>query len=190
MNAADKTATATIGNPLITTPASHGADMWLWSVVLITIALFCMLLPMLIAIGPEDTDWLHLSLPPSPSNGHWLGTDAIGRDVLIRACYGGRLSLLIGLAASLIALVVGTAYGVLAGYCGGFVESAMMISTTDHNHVSQPRDAVAAISGLAMVAVAVLSAAFMRHDHATTGGSDNLLKVGNDLRDRACSGAT
>ncbi len=90
------------------------------------IALLCVSLPMLIAIGPEDTDWLHLSLAPSLSNGHWLGTDAIGRDVLIRACYGGRLSLLIGFAASLIALIVGTAYGVLAGYCSGFVESAMM----------------------------------------------------------------
>jgi oligopeptide transport system permease protein len=125
MTSTTKPAVIIIETPLDLRPA-HGRAVWLWSSVLVTIAALCVLLPMLIAIGPEDTDWLHLSLAPSLSNGHWLGTDAIGRDVLVRACYGGRLSLLIGLAASLIALILGTAYGVLAGYCGGFVESAMM----------------------------------------------------------------
>lgn len=97
-----------------------------WLILLASLATACIVLPMLISIGPEDTDWQQLSMAPNGTNGHWLGTDAIGRDVLIRACYGGRLSLLIGLAASLVALLIGTTYGVFAGYSGGFIESAMM----------------------------------------------------------------
>ena len=126
MNPADETLSAVIESPSISVSAKYGSELRMWLGVLAAIAALCVLLPMFSAIGPEDTDWQNLSVAPDLANGHWLGTDAIGRDVLIRACYGGRLSLLIGFAASLIALIVGTAYGVLAGYCGGLIESAMM----------------------------------------------------------------
>ncbi len=57
---------------------------------------------------------------------HWFGTDDIGRDLFIRTLYGGRISLLIGLAATLVSLVVGIAWGATAGYLGGRVDQFMM----------------------------------------------------------------
>lgn len=94
--------------------------------VLGALALLCVVGPWLSAYGVDDTDWENLSVAPGLSHGHWLGTDAIGRDVFVRLCIGGRLSLLIGLLASLVALVIGMAYGVLAGYAGGVVDRVLM----------------------------------------------------------------
>lgn len=56
----------------------------------------------------------------------WLGTDKLGRDVLIRCLAGGGVSIGVGLAAATISVVIGTLYGALAGYLGGRVDSAMM----------------------------------------------------------------
>ncbi len=69
-------------------------------------------------------DWEALSEPPSWQ--HWLGTDAIGRDVLARSLMGLRMSLLIGVSATLVALLVGLAYGAWAGLVGGRSERLMM----------------------------------------------------------------
>ncbi|MBL0921427.1 MAG: ABC transporter permease [Phycisphaerales bacterium] len=57
---------------------------------------------------------------------HPLGTDALGRDVLTRLLLGGAVSLGIGLSAALISVVIGTAYGMIAGYAGGRVDAVMM----------------------------------------------------------------
>lgn len=57
---------------------------------------------------------------------HALGTDQLGRDVLTRLLLGGAVSLGIGLAAAAISVVIGTAYGMIAGYAGGRVDAAMM----------------------------------------------------------------
>jgi ABC-type dipeptide/oligopeptide/nickel transport system permease subunit len=57
--------------------------------------------------------------PVGPSAAHWLGTDTVYRDQLARLVYGARLSLLIGVAATAISLLIGTATGVLAGYWQG-----------------------------------------------------------------------
>jgi len=70
------------------------------------------------------SDWESLSEPPSCQ--HWLGTDAIGRDVLARSLMGLRMSLLIGVSATLVALLVGLAYGAWAGLIGGRSERLMM----------------------------------------------------------------
>ena len=59
-------------------------------------------------------------------NGHLLGTDALGRDLLARAFMGLRVSLAIGLVATLVSLVIGVAWGAVAGYVGGRVDEAMM----------------------------------------------------------------
>jgi oligopeptide transport system permease protein len=62
----------------------------------------------------------------APNAQHWLGTDTLGRDLLARILYGGRISLMVGLVASFVALVIGVGYGAIAGYVGGKLDSVMM----------------------------------------------------------------
>ncbi len=66
-----------------------------------------------------------LKLQP-PSGQHVFGTDVIGRDILARTIYGGQISLLIGVSAALMAVMVGTLVGVVAAYYGGWVDSLLM----------------------------------------------------------------
>jgi oligopeptide transport system permease protein len=61
-----------------------------------------------------------------PSHAHWLGSDALGRDLLARVCEGGRVSLLVAVGATALALAVGLAWGALAGWVGGRVDSFLM----------------------------------------------------------------
>lgn len=70
-----------------------------------------------------DGEW---GMPPALSGAHWFGTDSLGRDVLVRSLEGGRISLAVALAATLVSLVLGIAYGALAGYVGGRVDALMM----------------------------------------------------------------
>jgi oligopeptide transport system permease protein len=64
--------------------------------------------------------------PHGPSWSHWFGTDALGRDLMVRVMEGGRIALLVGLVASLVATVIGVAYGAISGYAGGAVDGVMM----------------------------------------------------------------
>lgn len=61
-----------------------------------------------------------------PSAAHWLGTDTLGRDLLVRLLYGGRISLGVGLCATFVALTIGVVYGAVAGYVGGKADAVMM----------------------------------------------------------------
>jgi oligopeptide transport system permease protein len=61
-----------------------------------------------------------------PSKEHWMGTDALGRDVATRVLYGGRVSLLVGLVATSVAVVIGVTYGLISGLVGGRLDAAMM----------------------------------------------------------------
>lgn len=61
-----------------------------------------------------------------PSWQHWMGTDLNGRDLFYRVLLGLRISLVVGLAGAAISLVIGTLYGMIAGYCGGRVDMVMM----------------------------------------------------------------
>jgi peptide/nickel transport system permease protein len=72
----------------------------------------------------EQIDLLAASEPPSVA--HPLGTDDLGRDLLARLLWGGRVSLLVGLSGALAAAVLGTALGMVAGYRGGRVDAALM----------------------------------------------------------------
>ncbi|HZD41059.1 MAG TPA: ABC transporter permease [Terriglobales bacterium] len=62
----------------------------------------------------------------SPSWAHWMGTDNLGRDLLTRVLYGARVSITVGLGTALIALVIGTSYGLVAGFKGGGLDRLMM----------------------------------------------------------------
>jgi len=82
--------------------------------------------PMGLAYDYAQTD-LELGLsPPSWANGHYLGTDILGRDLLARLLQGGRLSLLVALVATAISTTIGVIYGALSGYVGGRVDDVMM----------------------------------------------------------------
>ena len=81
---------------------------------------------------PDITDSTVFLIPPAWQAGgtsaHWLGTDAIGRDILSRLMHGSRLSLTIGIAVVAVSVLVGTALGLLAGYFRGIFEIAVMRS--------------------------------------------------------------
>lgn len=94
--------------------------------VLLLITLFVIFAPMLAQFTYDDTDWAMMSSPPDTTSGHWFGTDSSGRDILVRVAIGGRISLMVGVASALIAVIVGTLYGSVAGYLGGKTDSVMM----------------------------------------------------------------
>ncbi|MFN2332964.1 MAG: ABC transporter permease subunit [Wenzhouxiangellaceae bacterium] len=96
-------------------------------------AITLLLIIVLVTIGPllnpwdhEIPDWDHYSTPPSLDTGHLMGTDALGRDLFERVMVGGRISLLIGVIATLVSLLIGVSYGAVAGYLGGRVDNWMM----------------------------------------------------------------
>jgi oligopeptide transport system permease protein len=66
--------------------------------------------------------------PVPPNHTHWLGTDPLGRDLLARLLYGGRISLMVGLCATAVSLVIGVTYGAISGFVGGKTDMALMRS--------------------------------------------------------------
>lgn len=90
-------------------------------VAFIVVALFA---PLLSPYQPDAIDYLALLQPPSAE--HWLGTDDLGRDVLSRLIYGTRLSLSVGFAAVLLAVLVGVPIGLFTGYVGGLADEVVM----------------------------------------------------------------
>ena len=92
--------------------------------VLTILVLFAIFAPLLTSYKIDDIDLYSISVQPSAE--HILGTDEIGRDVFARLIYGGRVSLGVGVFATLIQVFIGTAMGALAGYYGGIVDSIIM----------------------------------------------------------------
>jgi oligopeptide transport system permease protein len=86
--------------------------------------LACTLGPLLSPYGPNDQD---LALKATaPSTVHWLGTDPLGRDLATRVLHGGRISLLVGAVATLVATVIGVGYGLIAGLAGRGLDAFLM----------------------------------------------------------------
>ena len=80
-------------------------------------------------LSPHPLDeiyWDYIASPPDWQAGFYFGTDANGRDLLVRTLYGGRVSLMVGLVATGVSLVIGVSYGAVAGYFGGRIDQLMM----------------------------------------------------------------
>jgi peptide/nickel transport system permease protein len=92
--------------------------------VLTLLVLGAIVIPIVTNYDPGKTHMLDKYL--SPSLEHPMGTDGLGRDLLVRAMDGGRISLLIGLSAMLLAVIFGTLVGALAGFYGGMVDNILM----------------------------------------------------------------
>ena len=94
------------------------------AVALAILSLAAALAPWLAPYSYEEQNLALRAVPPRP--GHWLGTDALGRDQLTRLLYGGRVSLMVGIVATVVALVIGVTYGAISGYSGGKLDALMM----------------------------------------------------------------
>jgi oligopeptide transport system permease protein len=92
--------------------------------VLLIIVTLALLAPF---IAPHSYSYQNLDLGAvSPNSTFWLGTDTLGRDLFSRILYGARVSLMVGFIATLVALIIGVSWGIIAGYFGGKIDSIMM----------------------------------------------------------------
>lgn len=120
------------GAPLTTT--SYHQDVWrrlkknklamLGLYIILFIVLIAIIGPWLSSLSYSDQNLNATNRPPSAE--HLFGTDNLGRDLFIRVLYGARISLSIGIVASLINLTIGVVYGGIAGYFSGRVDRVMM----------------------------------------------------------------
>lgn len=93
-------------------------------ILLVILTVLAIGAPWIAPHGQNEIDLFNIKAPPGRA--HFLGTDALGRDVLSRLLYGGRMSLAIGVAAALICSAVGILFGSIAGYYGGLVDGTIM----------------------------------------------------------------
>ncbi|MCC6415274.1 MAG: ABC transporter permease subunit [Opitutaceae bacterium] len=116
----------------------HGTSLWrdAWhrlaknklalfgGVTIVVLGLACVVGPLLSSYSYEQ---INLALGASaPGAQHWLGTDTLGRDQLVRILVGGRISIGVGLCATFVALTIGVVYGAVSGFFGGKVDACMM----------------------------------------------------------------
>ncbi|HVJ33205.1 MAG TPA: ABC transporter permease subunit [Terriglobia bacterium] len=94
--------------------------------VLALIVIGCFLGPQLFGYAPDDTDFDAMNAPIDLTSAHLLGTDDLGRDMLLRLMSGGQVSLIIGLVATIVAVAIGVLYGSIAGFFGGAVDQVLM----------------------------------------------------------------
>ena len=105
-------------------------------VILATILLMAIFAPLLSPYAFDYIDYSVVSCSPdwwpdssvtcNAGGAHWFGTDSVGRDLFIRVLYGARVSLAVGLIATLVSLVIGVGYGAIAGFIGGRADEIMM----------------------------------------------------------------
>ncbi len=94
------------------------------AVVLTTVVLLAVFAPLVAQRSPTDVDLN--AFREAPSALHWFGTDASGRDVFARVIYASRVSLLVGVAATLVSVTIGTLLGAIAGMARGFSDRVIM----------------------------------------------------------------
>lgn len=93
-------------------------------VIILLVFLLAMLAPLIAPYDPNDINVKAILLGPSLQ--HWMGTDGLGRDVLSRMLYGGRISLLVGLVAVGISTAIGIILGAISGFYRGWVDTVIM----------------------------------------------------------------
>jgi oligopeptide transport system permease protein len=94
--------------------------------VLGIMVIVCFVGPYFVEHPFDEVYWDYISAPPNFEAGFYFGTDDNGRDILSRTLYGGRISLIVGLVATFVSLMIGVTWGALAGFVGGRVDSIMM----------------------------------------------------------------
>lgn len=93
-------------------------------VFLLFLTICCILAPV---IAPYSYSAQNLNYGAiGPSHRHWMGTDQLGRDLFTRVLYGGRISLLVGLCATLVSVLIGVSWGAIAAWAGGKLDTVMM----------------------------------------------------------------
>ena len=99
--------------------------------ILILIMLFTVVGPYFAQWSHEEIDWARMGAiktqgAPSIENGHYFGMDDLGRDLFARTIQATRTSLAVGFIGTLVAVVIGTLYGAISGFIGGWVDNVMM----------------------------------------------------------------
>jgi len=103
-------------------------------IILALITLLALLAPMLSPFAYDEINYDIIACAPRwwPAGasciapGHIFGTDSVGRDLFVRTLFGARVSLAVGLVATLVSLIIGVLYGAVAGYLGGRIDTLMM----------------------------------------------------------------
>ena len=112
----------TIAKPL----ARHFADgvaAVILGLIVLAVSIGPLLSPHAVDAIDFAADW---GAAPTLDARHWFGTDSLGRDLFVRTLEGGRTSLLVGLVATMVSVIIGVAWGALAGYFGGRIDQWMM----------------------------------------------------------------
>lgn len=103
----------------------HDRAAFVCLIALVVMILMAIFVPMVSPYSISDQDFTQCNLG-FMENGHIFGTDKLGRDLFVRLCFGMRVSFIIALAAVVVSLVFGAAYGGISGYFGGMVDNVMM----------------------------------------------------------------
>jgi len=95
-------------------------------VILAVVALLAIFAPYLSPHPFDEIYWDRIQAPPDFASGFWFGTDGNGRDLFVRTLYGARISLMVGILATGVSLLIGVSWGATAGYFGGRIDNVMM----------------------------------------------------------------